>query len=373
MKFLSKIVPVLTLFGWLIPGPSSGIAAIANVTVNNTSFAPAITNISPGDTVLWTWPSGSFNHNVHSTSTPQAWTASAIQSGPATFSVTFTNSGTFPYNCTVHGFSASVVVVTNNSPPAVTITNPVNGAVFIAPTTITIQASATDSNGSVTNVQFLVGTGIVSNVTTSPYLATTNLTIAGTYTLSAIAFDNLGAKSTNSISIIVSNNTPPSVSITNPLNGAVFSAPANLTIRASATDSDGSVTNVQFLVGSGIASNTPTAPFLATTNLVSAGSYTLTAIAVDNLGAKATNTLSISIVNPVAVALTNASAISGANFQFRYSANVGLSYVIQRSTNVAAGWISIVTNTAASNPVVFIDTHATNNGAFYRVGRMPNP
>jgi hypothetical protein len=28
---------------------------------------------------------------------------------------------------------------------------------------------------------------------------------------------------------------------------------------------------------------------------------------------------------------------------------------------------------ALSNPVVFVDIHATNKSGFYRVGRMPNP
>ena len=62
------------------------------------------------------------------------------------------------------------------------------------------------------------------------------------------------------------------------------------------------------------------------------------------------------------------------NFQFSYSTDVGLSYIVQRSTNLApANWITLVTNVAASNPATFVDNHATNGPGFYRVGRLPNP
>jgi hypothetical protein len=53
---------------------------------------------------------------------------------------------------------------------------------------------------------------------------------------------------------------------------------------------------------------------------------------------------------------------------------VGLSYVVQRTTNlVSPNWVAIATNVAASNPTNFVDKNATNNPAFYRVGRLPNP
>jgi len=174
--------------------------------------------------------------------------------------------------------------------------------------------------------------------------------------------------------VVVTNNSPPSVSITNQVNGTVLAAPANVTIKASAVDSDGSVTNVQFLVGSTVLANVTASPFTATTNNLATGSYTLSAIASDNAGAKNTNSVSINVVTPVAVAFTNTAKMIGTNFQFSYAANVGLSYLIQRSTNLAStNWTSIVTNVAASNPVVFVDIHPTNNSTFYRVGRMPNP
>jgi plastocyanin len=286
MKFpLKKICfPAVTiLLG--IGGTLSGHAAVANVSVVNFAFVPAVTNISVGDTVIWTWPSGSSGHNVVTTAspTPAGWTNEpTLFSGPASFANTFNASGSFPYQCTLHHFTGSIVVAAVSSPPTVSITNPAAGAVFAAPANVTIQAAASESGGAITNVQFLVGPSVLANVTTAPYFATTN---------------NLAA-----------------------------------------------------------------------------GSYTLSAIASDGGGVTATNSVSISVVTPLTAALTNSAVISGSNFQFSYLANTGLSYVVQRAANLSPpNWISLVTNVAASNPVVFIDTHATNSPNFYRVGRMPNP
>jgi hypothetical protein len=173
--------------------------------------------------------------------------------------------------------------------------------------------------------------------------------------------------------LAVSNN-PPAVTITNPVSGAVFAAPANVTIQATVTNGSGTVTNVQFLVGSTVLTNVTANPFSGATNNLAAGSYNLSAIAFDNLGVKNTNTVSISVVTPVQTTLSGAAVSSSTNFQFSYSADVGLSYIVQRSTDLAsASWITLVTNVAASNPVVFLDIYATNNPNFYRVGRLPNP
>jgi hypothetical protein len=51
-----------------------------------------------------------------------------------------------------------------------------------------------------------------------------------------------------------------------------------------------------------------------------------------------------------------------------------LNYVIQFSTNLANGnWTTLATNLATENSEIFTDVSATNNPAFYRVGRLPNP
>jgi chitinase len=167
---------------------------------------------------------------------------------------------------------------------------------------------------------------------------------------------------------------PPTVSITNPASGTVFAAPANVTIQASASDSDGTVTNVQFLVDANVVANVPTAPFSAVANSLAAGSHTLSAVASDNSGATATNQVVISVVAPVSVLLSAPQPVPPGKFRFSYTANAGLSYIVQSSTNLLSpNWTTLVTNTADSGSINFTDLNASFNPGFYRVGRLPNP
>lgn len=167
---------------------------------------------------------------------------------------------------------------------------------------------------------------------------------------------------------------PPLVAITLPTNAMVFAAPANVTIQAAVTNGSAAVTNVAFLIGSAVLTNETNAPFAATARQLAAGGYHLSAIAKDNNGLLATSSIAISVVTPLAINLTAPLLSSQTNIHFQYSANVGLQYIVQRSTNlVATNWLTIATNTASANPVNFNDTNATANPGFYRVGRLPNP
>jgi chitinase len=147
-----------------------------------------------------------------------------------------------------------------------------------------------------------------------------------------------------------------------------------VTIQASASDSDGTVTNVQFRVGANVVTNKATAPFFGVTNNLAAGSYTLFAIASDNSGATATNQVAITVVTPVAVLLSAPQPVPSGKFRFSYTANAGLSYIVQSSTNLLSPkWTTLVTNTAGSSSINFTDLNATFSPGFYRVGRLPNP
>lgn len=367
--------------------------ATVNISVGNDFFSPATSPANVGDTVVWTWTSGSSDHNVvsESSTTPSSnhqtlvWLfpnsggttsnqGSIIENSPFTFTNKFTTAGTFPYECTVHasiGMVGTLNVTAPTVPPVISITSPATGTVFRFPASVAIQTSVSDSDSTVSNVQFLAGTTVLANVTTAPFTTATNLA-AGSYTLSAIATDALGEKATNSVSIIV--DTPPVVAITNLASGLVLSAPANVAIKASASDAGGSVTNVQFLVGTTVLANQTTAPFAAVTNNLAAGSYTLSAIAADARGVTTTNAVAISVVTPLPLTVGGILQPSPTGFQFTYPANIGLTYIIQRATDLSvSNWVSLATNTATINPSVFTDNSATNGGAFYRVERTANP
>ena len=81
-----------------------------------------------------------------------------------------------------------------NSPAVVSLSGPVNGASFGAPANIQLQAAASDSDGSVTKVEFLLGFTLLGTATAPPYTFNWTGVPAGTYPLTAKAFDNTGAR-----------------------------------------------------------------------------------------------------------------------------------------------------------------------------------
>src|SRR5207248_1469172 len=86
--------------------------------------------------------------------------------------------------------------------------------------------------------------------------------------------------------ILTDGNTAPAVNITTPTVGALFVGPANISVTATASDSDGSVSKVDFygdgdLIGTGTA--TPPHQFIVSWNNVSFGEHSLIAVATDNL------------------------------------------------------------------------------------------
>lgn len=84
-----------------------------------------------------------------------------------------------------------------NTPPTVSLTTPPAGASFIAPATVTIQATAADADGTVTRVDFFNGTTLLGSATATPYSFTWSNVAAGSYSLTAVATDNGGATTTS--------------------------------------------------------------------------------------------------------------------------------------------------------------------------------
>jgi regulation of enolase protein 1 (concanavalin A-like superfamily) len=88
--------------------------------------------------------------------------------------------------------------------PSVTLTSPSTGASYTAPGSVTVSATASDSDGSVARVDFYAGGTLIASDTTVPYATTWNNVPVGSYTLTANAFDNAGAVgSSTAISITV--------------------------------------------------------------------------------------------------------------------------------------------------------------------------
>lgn len=86
----------------------------------------------------------------------------------------------------------ATVDVRGNFPPDIGLAAPTSGTSFYAPGAITISASASDSDGSVQRVEFWADGNQLGTVYAAPYQMTWSNVGAGSHTIQAIAYDNLG-------------------------------------------------------------------------------------------------------------------------------------------------------------------------------------
>lgn len=204
-------------------------------------------------------------------------------------SVTFTSWGG-----SSGGFSwtRSTPAPITDQPPVVSITSPADGSSFTAPAVVPITATASDPDGTVTNVAFYDGTTLLGQTNDTPYTVTA-IFAAGTHTLTAVATDDAGLSTTSDVVTITVNapTTPPSVTVTNPPNDSVFGNTDSINIGATVTDTNGTVTNVQFFDGSVLLRSFSAPPYTLTTRqfAFALGVHTLTAVAKDNSGLTGTS------------------------------------------------------------------------------------
>ena len=272
------------------------------------------------------------------------------------------------YNLTARAYdnggavSTSAVVaiqVKANGVPTVRITAPANNAVYTAPATIAVAATAADSDGTIGKVDFFQGTTKIGTSTTPPFGFTWTNVGGGTYSLTAKATDDKGAVGT-SAAVTVKVNKPPTASVTAPANGATFAAPVNVTLQANATDTDGTVSKVEFFRNGTLLATDTASPYSYAWNNVPIGTYAITARATDNLGATTTSapiTFTVAANQPPAVALT--SPASGATFV------AGVQFAVTASATDADGTISRVDfylNDGSSNSRVSYDATSPYSG-----------
>ena len=266
------------------------VSSPINVIVSNPNISPVVSITSPLNGITFSTPvdvvinsaatdsdgtiskvelfSGTTLLNTDTTS-PYSFTWLNVPAGSYTLiSKATDNSGAVSTSSPVN---IVVSTTSTNQPPVVSISSPANGASFLEPATITINSSATDSDGTISKIDVFAGTKLIGSSTSSPYSFTWTTAIEGNYMLIAKATDNSGAVSTSpivNISISQPTNQPPTISISSPANGATFVSPTNININS-------------------------------TWNNAVPGIYTLTAEATDSTGVKTKS-------NPITVTVTPA-------------------------------------------------------------------
>jgi hypothetical protein len=133
----------------------------------------------------------------------------------------------------------------------------------------------------------------------------------GTYTFTVVATDNFGATSVSApVGFVVKPpaNQMPVVLITSPSNGTSYIETATVAINATASDADGNISLVEFYNGATLLGSDAVSPYSFTWTPVTAGSYSITAKAIDNhggTGSSAAVNISVTANQPSVITITS--------------------------------------------------------------------
>ena len=273
---------IITVFNVALTTPLEGATVYGSAYVSGTFVGDANTRVwvdSGLSTILATLSGNTFSGFV------------PIAPGPNTINVSVVR--------TDKTYDSGRVNVTGGNYPVLAWTSPA-AASFNAPANIILAVDAISPSGTIRQVDFLKDSILITSLTAPPYQYAWNNVAKGDYTITAQATDNLGYTASIYTALsVVGPNTPPVVSLTAPLNGATFTTPANITLTATATDSDGSIATVEFLQNNSLLGSTNIAPYSFNWSNVPVGSYTLTARATDDRNSIVTSTpVNITVTPP---------------------------------------------------------------------------
>lgn len=114
----------------------------------------------------------------------------------------------------IYGLDNVTIGVPIGQPPVVSLTAPASGSVFIAGDAISLAATASDTDGSITKVGFYQGNTLLGEDSTAPYEFVWNGAAAGTYSVTARATDNEANVTTSTAAPVYVNATAGSGTLT---------------------------------------------------------------------------------------------------------------------------------------------------------------
>jgi len=326
---------------------SNSISYSTAAAANNTSYTFTMGMFTGPETIV-------IPNARPTTSSPHYNLTSGITFG-STSGVGYSSSDTYQ-----QAWAGALAPSANGAIPTVSITSPANNATVDG--TITVTASASDTDNDLAGVQFkLDGVDLGSEDTSSPYSVSWNTTGAseGNHVLTAVARDdngNLGYSS--SITVIVDNqvDVAPTVSISGPANNSTVSE--MVTVSATASDTNGDLVGVQFkLDGVNLGAEDTSYPYSVVwnTSSVTNGSYALTAVARDAAGLSTTSsTINVTVDNvaPTCITLPNtntwvntslANQTSGFTIEFDVTPNA----IVNSEIGLSDGNVSSANDVAA--------------------------
>ncbi|WP_413110410.1 chitinase C-terminal domain-containing protein [Thaumasiovibrio sp. DFM-14] len=185
-----------------------------------------------------------------------------------------------------------------NELPIATLTSPSSNQVFQVGDLVTLTADASDSDGDIARVDFMVDGSVVASKTVSPYSAAWTAT-EGAHTVSVIAVDNLGASSAISSAAVtvkkIDGPVPPSTSLT--LSASRVNVGETVTVTAVAEDSVSAIEKVEFFLDGVLAKTLTNAPFSYDLLTDAVGSYNISVVATNSEGLTSSDSASLLVLS----------------------------------------------------------------------------
>ncbi|HXQ37687.1 MAG TPA: Ig-like domain-containing protein, partial [Anaerolineales bacterium] len=211
---LAGVIPsssAISFTVWMKKSSTSGVIyPRVKLFFNNTSGA-LLGTVTGGTALTSTLTQYTFNVNTSSAATMSAsdrfyvWVGVNVTTAPTT-----NTDGVLSVEGTLNGSTDSYVTAPlPNAPPAISLTSPTNNSSYSNPSSITLSASASDTDGTISKVEFFEGANKLGEVTTSPYNFTwSNPTpVSLPYVLTAKATDNTNLTTTSgAVSVTVAGN-----------------------------------------------------------------------------------------------------------------------------------------------------------------------
>ena len=185
-----------------------------------------------------------------------------------------------------------VAAAEQNRRPTVRLIAPLDGLTVVEPGHVVLRAKADDADGKVARVDFFEEGVRVGRDDKAPFTCRVAGLAVGRHRFQAIAFDHRDAPSDRSNVvevIVVGSNQPPTVTLAAPVDGATFTAPAAITLKAEAADPDGVIARVGFFAGDTWLGEVAQAPYELAWAPAGAGEFAVHATATDDRGASTTS------------------------------------------------------------------------------------
>ncbi|MGF7137824.1 rhamnogalacturonan lyase family protein [Roseimarinus sediminis] len=167
--------------------------------------------------------------------------------------------------------------------PTVYITEPVNNSVKALGLPVNVAISASDYGETLDGVELYLNDDFLVKLSDLPYSYQIEGLSTGSYTIKAIALDADGNSTTSAPVTFSVDEGKPHVELIEPVSGSMYGRNSTIRLLAEASDSDGEIVKVSFMVNDQPEGEVNSAPYELELHNLPSGKYMIQAIAYDNL------------------------------------------------------------------------------------------